>query len=418
MARFLRGQGAPYADMLERALSLATTPDPNLWETFGSHLAPSLVVDDHRLAGVGRIEGASVEVLMKLSPDLIAEPAAFLALDRHGALMIARNCGHAADGGVFETLYVCLLGVEDGLFKHIEFFETGDLQAARDRFEELRPDPLRIPPNAVTRATDRALAAFEAKDWQSWTAELAPGMVITDHRTIVRVDMDRDEYLSSAQFLSASGVCIECTVEAVRGDRLALQHFSFRGEGGEADYLQLDEGDGLGVLVSGVIYDAGDRASAFAEMERRFVSGEAAACAAAQAPIVAFDRAFADRDWKVLRASLADDFVATDHRPAWMGSSDAGEYVASMRMFAELSPDVTSETMWLLAWGDHGRVAMTKVVGTQVDAGPFENVFVWMLATAEGEVQRIEVWEADEAHAAVARFEELRPSRGGKIDGE
>jgi ketosteroid isomerase-like protein len=92
-----------------------------------------------------------------------------------------------------------------------------------------------------------------------------------------------------------------------------------------------------------------------------------------------------------------------------MGASDRDEYVSSMRVFAELSPDVTSENMEILAWGGHGRVVRTRVCGTQRDAGPFENDFVWMLVTGAGRIRQIEVWSVDEAAAALVRFEELRP---------
>ena len=119
-------------------------------------------------------------------------------------------------------------------------------------------------------------------------------------------------------------------------------------------------------------------------MERHFVAGEAAACGEGQAPITAFDAAFATRDWAVLLDTLADDFVSRDHRTGWMGASDRDQYVSSMRVFAELSPDVTSENVEILAWGDHGRVERTRVCGTQRDAGPFENDFVWMLVTGPG----------------------------------
>ena len=80
-----------------------------------------------------------------------------------------------------------------------------------------------------------------------------------------------------------------------------------------------------------------------------------------------------------------------------------------MRIFAELSPDVTSENVEVLAWGDHGRVARTRVRGTQRDAGPFENEFVWMLVTGDGRIRRIEVWSPDQVDAAAAAFAAARP---------
>ena len=177
----------------------------------------------------------------------------------------------------------------------------------------------------------------------------------------------------------------------------------------DVECLNVTQVDTDARTIASVVFDPDDRAAAFAEMERRFVAGEAAAYAAGQAPITAFDAAFVARDWTRLRDTLADDFASTDHRPAWMGSSDRDEYVASIRVFAELSPDVTSENLEVLAWADHGRVARTRVCGTQRDGGPFENVFVWMLVTGGGRIREIEVWDAGEVDAALAAFEQARP---------
>ena len=177
----------------------------------------------------------------------------------------------------------------------------------------------------------------------------------------------------------------------------------------DVDALAVNEVGADGHITAVVYFDLDDRAAAFAEMERRFVAAEAAGCAEGQAPISAFDAAFAARGWTRLHETLAEDFVSRDHRTGWMGASDRDQYVSSIRVFAELSPDVTSENVEILAWGDHGRVVRTRVCGTQGDAGPFENDFVWMLVTGAGRVRQVEVWSVDEADAA------LDALRGGRL---
>ena len=240
-----------------------------------------------------------------------------------------------------------------------------------------------------------------------------PNVALGERRRGARLDYDLDTYVESMRYIAAGDAEIRSRILSTAGDRCALHDLRWSGGGDaawESDVINLIEVDADGRIVAAIAFDVDDRSTALAEMERRFLEGEGAACADGQMPIVTFDAAFVVRDWKALRESLSDDFVSTDHRPAWMGSSTADEYVESMRTFAELSPDVVSETMRLLAWGDHGRVAMTRVTGTQEDAGPFENVFVWMLHTGEGRLRAIEVWPVDDAEAALTRFEELRSS--------
>lgn len=45
--------------------------------------------------------------------------------------------------------------VADGRITRIEMFEPEHADAALARFAELQPDPLRTPPNAAKRASDR-----------------------------------------------------------------------------------------------------------------------------------------------------------------------------------------------------------------------------------------------------------------------
>jgi len=73
-----------------------------------------------------------------------------VARERHAYLNVSHTIGTLADGGAFESVFVTL-----GVPGFTEVFELEDLELARARFEELRPDPLRIPANAASRARDR-----------------------------------------------------------------------------------------------------------------------------------------------------------------------------------------------------------------------------------------------------------------------
>src|SRR6185295_11429708 len=77
---------------------------------------------------------------------------------------------------------------------------------------------------------------------------------------------------------------------ATAGERLALERNSYTGdtEGGrfEGEFLRLIEIDAHGKLVASMHFEIEDRRSAFAEMQERFVAGEAAG-APAQACLLA-----------------------------------------------------------------------------------------------------------------------------------
>ena len=169
------------------------------------------VVDDHRLTGIGAIEGAdayvdSVVALWDLAPDQQLDPPVRLALERYGLVQAVRAFGTLRDGGgAFERLLLSVAIVSSGRIGRYEFFEIDDVDAALARLAELRPDPLRIPPNAATRASDRFAAALAARDMNELTALCAPTMVFDDRRRGVLLTGDRDMFIASIRIVSRTG---------------------------------------------------------------------------------------------------------------------------------------------------------------------------------------------------------------------
>jgi ketosteroid isomerase-like protein len=127
-------------------------------EKWRAAFADDLVVEDHRLAGMGRIDGPdayteSIVALWKIAPDSHAEVGwRWLAIDRHGAISVLRRTGAVPDGGGdFESECLYLYLVRDGRITRVELFEMNALDKALARFEALRPDTLRILPNGARR---------------------------------------------------------------------------------------------------------------------------------------------------------------------------------------------------------------------------------------------------------------------------
>ena len=219
-------------------------------------------------------------------------------------------------------------------------------------------------------------------------------------------------WIASMKQTSGPTTDYERELVATFGERIALDRLAWAGETPdgirwEADTLRLTEVDGDARLVASIVFDLGDRSAALAEAEARFVAGEAASTGG-QAPILALHRAFARHDWEALRECLDADAVVRDHRPLGLDLSTGDEWLASLRVLADLASDVDAQTSRILAWNGHGRVDVSRVVGTMPHGGgPFENVVVRTMVTAGDRLQRCELFDLGDADRAVARFEEL-----------
>jgi hypothetical protein len=120
-------------------------------------LPDDFVFDDHRRTGLGRLEGADAFVAslawpFEQAPDSVVETLYTVATAQHGDLVMAHSFGTLAEsGGEVESVYVRLGLYRGGRIVGMELFEPEDLDVARARFEELRPDSSRNPPNAASR---------------------------------------------------------------------------------------------------------------------------------------------------------------------------------------------------------------------------------------------------------------------------
>ncbi len=122
-----------------------------------------------------------------------------------GAPRVA-DSGTLPEGGIWESYIVNLATVVRGRITRIELFELEAVDAALARFAELRPDPLRIPPNAATRAAVRWDEALAAGDWETVEASYGPALVFEDRRRgfLQRRSRDAPRQRSPARLLEAA----------------------------------------------------------------------------------------------------------------------------------------------------------------------------------------------------------------------
>jgi len=403
-------------------------------------LADEFVLDDHRPARLGLIEGADVWAeswagLLDLAPDAQIAAGSTLAYARYGSVGLPRIFGTLRDGGTFENPTASVAIVADGRITRLELFEPEHVEAALARFaelrpdplrirpnafEELRPDPMRIPPNAASRARDRTFEAWTVGDWAALRSLASDDFTFEDRGKRALVSGDVELWIRNNQFVqSGSGVRLVRELIGTAGDRIALERILWTGgaDGSpvEREHLRLTEVDADGRLRASIRFDLDDRRAAFAEAHARFAAGEAASTVA-QAPIVAYFVASSRSDWETqLRGCLARDVVVHDHRTLGFGISTGDELIERWRAMMNLAPDVQAEVFRILAWNRHGRVEAVRIGGTMpYGGGPFENVIVRVIVTDGDRIQRYEVFDTCDTDRALARFEELSadlPSR-------
>ena len=374
-------------------------------------VADDIVAYDRRRTGQGRTDGVEAvlqPVLWTLAPDIQLEVTSIIALESHGGVGVGRYFGTHLHGGAFESLFVCVAIVAHGRFTRHEYFEIEDLDAALARFAELRPDPLRIPPNAATRANDRWLACIEARDRDALRA-LCERIEYDDRRRSVRVTGDCDMAVADSRLIAGLGARASRTLLATSGQQLALERIVWAtDDDSEIEVLNVIEVDAEGRIVALVSFDPDDRRAASIELLERYFRGEGARWTpAAQIELV---RALNDHDLGRMRAALPDDFFFNDHRRTGIGRvGNADDYVASIGAVFEQSPDVTTNTLYHVAVDAHGSLSVGSMFGTLLHGGEFESVFVRLNVYQDGRVIGTELFEPEELDVAQAWFEALRP---------
>ena len=249
----------------------------------------------------------------------------------------------------------------------------------------------------------------------------ALGFVFEDRANHLR--FDADGWVRDGDSLAGGIPDIEvgCELVATAGDRLAVVRLRWSGTvvtGGpfELEHLQVVEVDEHGLLTAVLKYELDDRVGTFGEMLDRFAAGEAAGFPIATRLLRDLSHAVLTADWVAWRTTLADDFTLHDRRAAGIGTiTGPDDWVEAQRVMSELSPDVALTATEVLAIADHGFIVRVRVVGTLLDGGPFENDHLDLFTIAGGGITHVELFDPEDAAAALARFQELRPPEGPAI---
>ena len=129
--------------------------------------------------------------------------------------------------------------------------------------------------------------------------------------------------------------------------------------------------DEHGERVATVRFDADDLDAAYAELDARYLAGEAAPHARVWAGMQEFRRAFAERDWDALAARCAPDIVVHDRRLlGWETLHGPAAYLEALHSLVELAPD-TRLRLDHVEICEHGYLVVTVWEGTR-EGGAYE----------------------------------------------
>ena len=207
--------------------------------------------------------------------------------------------------------------VQGDLINHFELFDDVDLEAALATFDELsRPAP-RLD-NAASRVLQRFHANFVAQNWAAVAEMMADDHYGDDRRRVIGAGIrrGRDSQIEDLQGMSAESWTLTPDVIAIRGERLLLYHGRVSGYGEQTEALQWEllvivETNADERITAWLVFDPDDLEAAFAELDARYLAGEAAPHAR---DLAGHQRAcYAGLNRRELPATTAD-WVNIDHR--------------------------------------------------------------------------------------------------------
>lgn len=401
-ARYLAGEAAPYASAWVCALDIL--------RELNSHepgpMIERLAYTDHRR--VPFADGdfrRAIEELWLLVPDARYWATAVHALDAHGVVASAIIEGTDARGNELQWARSFLLDPHE---PRLEIYEESDVDKALARFEELRPMPQRLN-NAATRVVEKFLAHFAVRGWDTMAELLADGFFSDDRRRVLNAGIRRGRDLEMANWRASADVWmtdVRSTVLATRGERLALCRFTFASQGSlpeasQAAALGMIEIDDDNRIVASVVFDPDDLDAALAELDARYLTGEASTHSHTWALVT---QAFVALNQRKIPATTSD-WVNIDHRRLVpIGTGDLAAYLSAAW---ELSPQSHLYVAAVHRLTNLGVVITHVAIGTSPEGFDAEWQVIDVM-TFEGDlINRCELFDESDLDAALARFDEL-----------
>jgi DNA-binding SARP family transcriptional activator len=409
-ARYLAGEAAAYAhtwSVITRAIA-----------AFNRHELPEFMPDwvniDHRRArwfAPGDLT-AYIGATLGLAPNVNVYVEGLPQLSNLGAVFTLVTRGTSQDGFDAEWREIVLATIEGDLINRIEVFDEADLDDALARFDELSRLAPRLE-NAVTQVAQRFWMYFAARDWDGIAGILDDGYYSDDRRRVVGAGVrhGRDGAIPNMRTIADLGFTNAVTTAiATRGHRLGLVRSVYSGRGQETgtvvtDVLAVAEVNADDRIAAIIVFDSDAIDAAFAELDARYLAGEAAPHAHTWSVLAAAYAAFNRREFLATTPEWED----VDHR---RGAAFApGDMIAYIRAAWDDSPDTKIYIAAVHRLSNLGGVVTHIAHGISQEGFDAEWRDIHIL-TVEGEtVSRSELFDETDLDAALARFDELsRPA--------
>jgi tetratricopeptide (TPR) repeat protein len=404
-ACYRAGEAAAYADTWS-AITKA-------YGVFNRHevppTTPGWVNIDHR-RGIAFTPGEQTPY-MQATFDVAAN-VSFYAEQVHrlgalGAVVTQAGHGTSQDGVDAEWREVCILTVEGERLSHCEIFDEADLDAALALFDEI-DRPSCYLENAASQAYEHVKNLFPTRDWDGIGELLADDISSDDRRKVVNsgVLRGRAACLSELSGIAEVGLSVWTSdVIAVRGERVVFNRARVYRDGQPgafgAEVLDIIETDADGRIKARIVFDPDDFDAAYAELDARYVAGEAADYARTWSAVT---RAFSAVDSQE-RPRWTPNALNIDHR---RGSPfGPGDLYAVVSMVHDGTTHLRNHIEAVHCLNDVGAVV------TQVSRGTGEGDFEaeWRMLTLMtvdgGLLNRCELFDESDLGAALSRFDEL-----------
>ncbi len=378
------------------------------WDAVAALLAPDVILIDRRLLGWQTLQGREAFVRMIRSLFELA-PDAGIRVDHatesgRAQLLVVSSVG-TRDGGAFEIPRIAVVegDAQDHLLR-MEQYDLDQLELARARFAELAaPRTTLYVENAAAQTHARLASAIAARDREGIARVYATGFRLNDRRTLVSVDLDRDQQIANVAGMALMSVSrVTHAPLATRGERLVLEHAHWEGAGpgqgpSVVEWLEVSEVNRDGAYVAQVMFDPDDLDSSYAELDTRYGNPVMAAML----------RDIHAREWDAVAARLAPDLVVEDHRLlGWETLRGPAAYLDSLRALVELAPDARLRADHL-EQSDRAALAIVTLLGTR-EGGAFETPRVVVAEfDARDRVRLFDFYDLDRLDLARARFAEL-----------
>lgn len=373
-----------------------------------TELAPDWISIDHRRA-IGFASGdmpAYIRATWDLASDMLVYIESVHRLSKVGIVVTHTATATSEQGFEAEWREIALLAVDGDLINRCELFDETDLDAALAKFDELGQQP-RLG-NRASQVYERYLTHFADRDWGAMALIVADDICADDRRRVVRESMrrGRDFDIANMQAIANIGVkTISSNLVATRGERLALSRVCFSGNDPRPEafstevlgIIEIDANDRITVVT---VFDLDDIDAAFAELDARYLAGEAAAYPEVWSAITEGYAALNRHE----APQVTPDFQDVDHRHgvAFM-SGDLFPYIHAAW---DVSPDLKTHIETVHRLNKLGAV-ITQTAHGSSDEGFDAEWRQIVVFTVNGVVDRCEMFEEADLDAALARFDEL-----------